>query len=86
MKFYYTIEAGSQMSSAMQRTAGNYSNRQYSKMSGNQIVGTSAAADIDPGCGSAYQIAVRIERFQKARLVEAGIRLEPPQCIFVDKK
>jgi hypothetical protein len=81
MKFYYTIKAGSQMSSAVRRTAGN-----RSKMSGNQIIGTSATADIDPGCRSAYQIAVRIERFQKARLIEAGIRLKPPQCIFVDKK
>jgi hypothetical protein len=34
-----------------------------SKIGGNQIIRTSAAANIDPGCCSTYQIAVGIERF-----------------------
>jgi len=52
-------------------------------MSGNQIVRTPAAANIDPGCGGTYQITVAIERTQKARLIGAGIWLNSFQCIFV---
>jgi hypothetical protein len=57
-----------------------------SEIGGNQIVRTPASADIDPGRGSAYQITVRIEYFQKARLIGAGIRFNPPQCSFVDEE
>jgi hypothetical protein len=48
-----------------------------SKTSGDQIIGTSASTNIDPGCGGTYQITVGIEHVQKARLVEAGIWLNP---------
>jgi hypothetical protein len=47
-------------------------------MSGDQIIGTSASANIDPGRGGTYQVTVGIERVQKTRLVEAGIRLNSP--------
>ena len=57
-----------------------------SKISGNQIVRPSAAANIDPGRGGTYQITVAIERVQKTRLIGAGIRLNSPQCIFLDKE
>jgi hypothetical protein len=60
--------------------------RHLSEIGGNQIVRTPASADIYPGRGSAYQITVRIEYFQKARLVGAGIRFNPPQCGFVDEE
>jgi hypothetical protein len=57
-----------------------------SKISGNQIVRTSAAANIDlGGCGT-DQITVAIERIQKARLIGTGIRLNSPQRIFLDKE
>ena len=52
------------------------------KMSGNQIVRTSAAADVDLRCGGTYQITVGIERIQKTRLVGVGIRLDSSQCVF----
>jgi len=55
-------------------------------MSGNQIVGTPAAADIDLLGGGAYQIAVAIERAQKAGLIGAGIRLNSPQSVFAYEK
>jgi hypothetical protein len=36
-----------------------------SKISGNQIIRTSAFARIELGCGGTYQITVGIERIQK---------------------
>jgi len=57
-----------------------------SKISGDQIIGTSASADIELGCGGTYQITVGIERVQKARLIGAGIWLNSLQRIFVYKK
>lgn len=51
-------------------------------MSGNQIVRTSASADIDLRCGGAYQITVAIERTQKARFIGAGVRLNSSQGVF----
>jgi hypothetical protein len=57
-----------------------------SKISGNQIIGTSTSANVDLGLGGAYQITVGIERVQKTRLVEAGIRLNSRQCIFIYEK
>jgi hypothetical protein len=56
------------------------------KIGRNQIIRTSASANIDPGCGGTYQIAVGIEGAQKARLIGAGIWLNSPQCIFVYEK
>ena len=52
------------------------------EMSGNQIVRTSASADVDLRCGGAYQITVAIERTQKARLIGAGVRLNSSQGVF----
>jgi hypothetical protein len=46
-----------------------------SKMGGDQIIGAPASANIDPGRGGTYQVTVGIERVQKTRLVEAGVRL-----------
>jgi hypothetical protein len=57
-----------------------------SKIFGNQIVRASAAADIDPGRGGAYQITVGVERVQKARLIATGIGLNPHQCVFIDEE
>ena len=52
------------------------------KIRGDQIVRTSASANIHP-CGSGTdQVTVAIERIQKPRLIGAGIRLNSPQCIF----
>jgi hypothetical protein len=57
-----------------------------SKISGNQIVRTSAAANIDlGGCGT-DQITVAIERVQEPRLIGAGIGLNSPQRIFLYEK
>ena len=52
------------------------------EMSGNQIVRTSASADVDLRRGGAYQITVAIERTQKARLIGAGVRLNSSQRVF----
>jgi hypothetical protein len=57
-----------------------------SKISGNQIIRTSASANINLGRGGTYQITVGIERVQKARFIGAGIWLNSPQCVFVYKK
>jgi hypothetical protein len=56
------------------------------KFCGNQIIRTSASADIELGCGGTYQITVGTECVQKARLIGAGIWLNSPQSIFVYKK
>jgi hypothetical protein len=56
------------------------------KISGNQIIRTSASADIDPRSGGTYQITVAIERIQKTRLIGARIRLNLSQCVFVYEK
>ena len=53
------------------------------KVGGNQIIGAFASANIEFRCGGAYQIAVGIERAQKARLIEAGVWLNLSQCAFV---
>jgi hypothetical protein len=57
-----------------------------SKISGDQIVRTPAAADIDLRSRGAYHITIAIERVQKARLVAAGIWLNSPQCVFLNKE
>jgi len=55
-------------------------------MSRNQIVRSSASANIDFGCGGTYQITIGIEGIQIARRIGAGIWLNSPQRIFVYKK
>lgn len=60
--------------------------RPVSKISGNQIIRTLAAADVHPGSGRTYQIAVDVEGVQKTRLIEAGIGLNSPQRLFGYKK
>jgi hypothetical protein len=57
-----------------------------SKICGNQIIRTSASANIELSRGGTYQITVGIERVQKARLIGAGIWLNSPQSIFAYKK
>ena len=52
------------------------------KIRGNQIVGTSASANIDLGGSGTDQIAIAIERVEEPQLIGAGIRLNSPQCIF----
>lgn len=56
------------------------------KMSGNQIIRTSASAEIDLRRSGTDQITVGIERIQEARLIRAGIRLDSSQCFFVYEK
>jgi hypothetical protein len=79
-------------SSGVQRILGitqllsSFHARNVSKVGGNQIVGTSASANIDLGCGGTYQITIAIERVQKAQLIGARIWLNSPQCVFAYKK
>ena len=46
-------------------------------------VGRGIRSPIRIGRGGAYQIAVRIERFQKAPLIEASVWFNSSQCLFV---
>jgi hypothetical protein len=48
------------------------------KVSGDQIIRTPAAANVNLGSDGAYQITVGVERVQKAGLGGAGIRLNSP--------
>ena len=68
------------------RRSGNHQQAFVSKISGDQVVRTSASANVNPGSGGTYQITVGIERVQKARLIGAGIRLNSPQGLFIYKK
>jgi hypothetical protein len=54
-----------------------------SKISGDQVVRTSASANVNPGSGGTYQITVGIERVEKTRLVGVRIRLNSLQRVFV---
>jgi hypothetical protein len=54
-----------------------------SKISGDQIIRTPAAADVHASSGGAYQITVGVERVQETRFIEASIRLKSPQRAFV---
>ena len=58
----------------------------FSKICGDQIVRTPAATDINLRSRSAYHITIAIERVQKAQLVAAGIWLNSPQCVFLNKE
>jgi hypothetical protein len=51
-----------------------------------QIVGAPAAADIHPGGGGAYAVAVGVERVQKTRFIGKNIRLKSLQRVFADEK
>jgi hypothetical protein len=53
---------------------------------GNQIIRTSAPADIDSGGSGTYQITIAIERVQKSRRIRVAIRLDSPQCFFIYEK
>jgi Protein of unknown function (DUF1194) len=57
-----------------------------SKIGGDQVVGTPASANVDPGSGGTYQVTVGIERAEKTRFIGASIWLNAPQCVFVYKK
>jgi hypothetical protein len=57
-----------------------------SKISGNQIARTSAAANIDLGRSGTDQITIAIECVQEPRLIGAGIGLNSPQRIFLYEK
>ena len=46
------------------------------KNSGDQVVRTPAAANVNPGSRGAYQVTVGIERVQETRLIEASIWLD----------
>ena len=51
-------------------------------MSRNQIIGSSASANVDFGRGGAYQITVAIECVQESRGIGVGVRLDALQCVF----
>jgi hypothetical protein len=57
-----------------------------SKISGDQIVRTPAAANVHLGSGGTYQITVGIERVQETRFIGASIRLNSRQRGFVYEK
>jgi hypothetical protein len=56
--------------------------KQFSKVSGNQIVGTFAAANIHLGSSGTYQITVGVEGAQKTCLIETSVWLNSRQRIF----
>jgi hypothetical protein len=63
----------------MQANSGIHLNSaQTFSTSGNQIIRAAASTNIDLSCGGTYQIAVGIKRFQKARLIGAGVWLNSP--------
>jgi hypothetical protein len=80
-RFEAVRDSHTQANGAMHSAAGS-----YFKICDNQIIGTSASANIELSCGGTYQIAVRIERVQKPRLIGASIWLNSPQSIFVYEK
>jgi hypothetical protein len=57
-----------------------------SKISGDQIIRTPAAADVHPGSCGAYQIAIGIERVQETRFIGVSIWLNSPQRAFIYEK
>jgi hypothetical protein len=56
------------------------------KIRSDQIVRTSAAADIELGGGGTDQVAIGIERVQKAGLIGMSSRLDSLQRAFIDEK
>jgi hypothetical protein len=57
-----------------------------SKISRNQVIRTSASANIGSGRGGTYQITIGIERVQKTGRIGASIWLYSRQCFFVYEK
>jgi hypothetical protein len=57
-----------------------------SKISGNQIIRTFTATNINPGRSGANQIPIGIEGVEKARLIETCTGLNSRQRILGDKK
>ena len=57
-----------------------------SKIAGDQVVGTPAPANVEPGSGGTYQVTVGIESVEKTRFIGTSIWLNAPQCVFVYKK
>ena len=56
------------------------------RISGDQIVGAPAAANVHLGGGGTYHITIGIKRAQEARFIEVSIRLKSSQRIFLYKK
>jgi hypothetical protein len=57
-----------------------------SKISGDQIVRTPAAADVHPGSGGTYHITIGIECVQETRFIGVSVRLKSPQRVFLYEK
>jgi hypothetical protein len=57
-----------------------------SKIGGDQIIRTPAAADVHPSSGGAYQITVGVERVQETRFIGLSVRLNSPQRAFIHEK
>jgi hypothetical protein len=68
------------------RRSGNHQQAFVSKISGDQVVRTSASANVNPSSGGTYQISVGVERVQKARLIGASIWLNSLQRVFIYEK
>jgi hypothetical protein len=57
-----------------------------SKIRGDQIVRTPAAADVHPGSGGTYRITIGIECVQETRFIGVSVRLKSPQRVFLYEK
>ena len=57
-----------------------------SKICGDQIVRTPASTDVNLRSHGAYHIAVAIKRVQETRRIGAGIWLDSPQRVFLNKE
>jgi hypothetical protein len=68
------------------RAAGIASLGVFRKISGDQIIGAPAAADVHLGSGGTYHITIEIERVQKARFIGVSVRLKSPQRVFLYEK
>jgi len=55
-----------------------------SEIAGHEVIRPSAAANVEPGRGGAYQIPVAIERTEEAGRIGADIRLNAPQRALFD--
>jgi hypothetical protein len=50
----------------------------FRKISGDQIIGAPAAAEVHLGSGGTYHITIRIERAQETRFIGVSVRLKSP--------
>jgi hypothetical protein len=55
----------------------------FRKISGDQIIGAPAAAEVHLGSGGTYHITIGIERVQEARFIGVSVRLKSPQRVFL---